>query len=65
LFWQQPPFLLFHAAFVVPIVGIVLLYIVVRLSTILYWLLLAYGGFLLALSAVRFVALHMGKRNGE
>jgi hypothetical protein len=65
LFWQQPPTLLFQAAFVVPIVGIVFLYVLVQLSTIFYWLLLAYGGFLLGLSALRFVALHMGKRNGE
>jgi hypothetical protein len=65
LFWQQPPILLFQSAFVVPIVGIVFLYVVVQLSTIFYWLLLAYGGFLLALSAVRFIALHMGRPNGE
>jgi hypothetical protein len=65
LFWEKPPILLFQAAFVVPIVGIVFLYIVVQLANILYGLLLAYGGFLLVLSAVRFMALHMGKKNGE
>lgn len=65
LFWRQPPGLLFQSAFVVPIVGIVFLYVVVQLAHILYGLLLAYGGFLLVLSAVRFMALHMGRTNGE
>jgi len=60
-FWRQSPALLFQAAFVVPIVGLLLLLILVRLAPLLAALLLAYGLFLLLLSGCRALALWMGR----
>ena len=46
-FWRQSPALLFQAAFVVPLVGLLLLWSLVRLAPFLTALQLAYGLFLL------------------
>lgn len=61
LFWRQTPALLFQAAFVVPLVGLLLLWSLVRLAPLLTALLLAYGLFLLLLSGCRAVALWIGR----
>jgi len=60
-FWRQSPALLFQAAFVVPLVGLLLLWPLVRLAPFLTALLLAYGLFLLLLSGCRALALWMGR----
>jgi uncharacterized membrane protein len=60
-FWRQSPALLFQAAFVVPLVGLLLLWTLVRLAPLLAALLLAYGLFLLLLSGCRALALWMGR----
>ena len=60
-FWRQSPALLFQAAFVVPLVGLLLLLILMRLAPLLAALLLAYGLFLLLLSGCRALALWMGR----
>ena len=60
-FWRQSPALLFQAAFVVPLVGLLLLLILMRLAPLLAALLLAYGLFLLLLSGCRAFALWMGR----
>jgi hypothetical protein len=65
LFWQQSPTLLFQAAFVVPLVGIVLITVLVLLAPFLIRALLAYGGYLLVLSGARYVALHIGRSHEE
>ena len=60
-FWRQSPALPFQAAFVVPLVGLLLLWTLVRLAPLLAALLLAYGLFLLLLSGCRAVALWIGR----
>ena len=61
LFWRQSPALLFQAAFVVPLVGLLLLWALVRLAPLLAGLLLAYGLFLLLLSGCRTIALWISR----
>ena len=60
-FWRQSPVLLFQAAFGVPLVGLLLLWTLVRLAPLLAALLLAYGLFLLLLSGCRAIALGRGR----
>lgn len=61
LFWQQSPALLFQAAFVVPLVGLLMLWALVRLAPLLTGLLLAYSLFLLLLSGCRAIALWISR----
>jgi hypothetical protein len=53
--------LLFQAAFGVPLVGLLLLWTLVRLAPLLAALLLAYGLFLLLLSGCRSLALWVSR----
>lgn len=57
LYWQQSPALLLQAAFGVPAVGLLFLWVLVQMAPVLMGLLLAYGLFLLALSGCRAIAL--------
>ena len=61
LLWRQQPALLLQAAFGVPIIGLLLLWALVKLAPLLTVLLMAYGLFLLLLSGCRAIALWIGR----
>ncbi len=61
LLWRSTPEHLLQTAVVAPLTGIVLIVVLTRLADLLVALLLGWGVFLLALSAIRAVALRFGR----